>query len=97
MKQAAPEPAADSGEGLLARAQLRVGVSAWRLILPFGLGNGFLLHVLMAAVQHQVARVLTVEEINSDKLFKTTIDIGGGEVRQVKVALMTTFASGFGP
>lgn len=32
----------------------------------------------------QVARVLTVEEINSDKLFKTTIDIGGGEVRQVR-------------
>ena len=35
-------------------------------------------------LQCQVARVLTVEEINSDKLFKTTIDIGGGAIRQVK-------------
>ena len=31
----------------------------------------------------QVAKVLTVDEIQSDKLFKTTVDVGGGEVRQV--------------
>jgi tRNA-binding EMAP/Myf-like protein len=31
----------------------------------------------------QVARVLTVDEIASDKLYKTTIDIGGDQTRQV--------------
>ena len=32
----------------------------------------------------QVAKVLTVDEIASDKLYKTTIDIGGGQTRQAR-------------
>ena len=31
----------------------------------------------------QVVKVVKVEEIDSDKLFKTEIAIGGGEMRQV--------------
>lgn len=36
----------------------------------------------------QVIRVLTVDDIASDKLYKTSIDIGGGQTRQVIVSLL---------
>ncbi len=36
----------------------------------------------------QVAKVLTVDEIASDKLYKTTIDIGGGQTRQARTNLI---------
>ncbi|KAK9901585.1 hypothetical protein WJX75_003488 [Coccomyxa subellipsoidea] len=42
---------------------------------------------LFARAQLQVARVLTVDEIASDKLYKTTIDIGGDQTRQVVAGL----------
>lgn len=31
-----------------------------------------------------MVKVLTVDDINSDKLYKTTVDLGGGEARQVR-------------
>lgn len=42
---------------------------------------------LFARAQLQVVRVLTVDDIASDKLYKTSIDIGGGQTRQVVAGL----------
>ncbi len=78
----------DSGAGLFARAQLQACCLSYclRCYLHASL-DGLVTVEQQQYMLPQVVRVLTVDDIASDKLYKTTIDIGGGQTRQVIVSL----------